>query len=120
MTNPRHLLIMAGGASSRMKKSLAQYNLDQPTLEIAQKHHKCLIPVGKNKLPLLYYHLLQAKRVGVTKVFIITPEENQGFYDFLDREYIKTTFASISIKLIQQRLPAGAEKPLGTADAVQQ
>jgi len=69
---------------------------------------------------LLYYHLLQAKRVGVTKVFIITPEENQGFYDFLDREYIKTTFASISIKLIQQRLPAGAEKPLGTADAVQQ
>ena len=120
MTNPRHLLIMAGGASSRMKKSLVQYNLDQPTLEIAQKHHKCLIPVGKNKLPLLYYHLLQAKRVGVTKVFIITPEENQGFYDFLDREYIKTTFASISIKLIQQRLPAGAEKPLGTADAVQQ
>ena len=120
MTNPRHLLIMAGGASSRMKKSLAQYNLDQPTLEIAQKHHKCLIPVGKNKLPLLYYHLLQARRVGVTKVFIITPEENQGFYDFLDREYIKTTFASISIKLIQQRLPAGAEKPLGTADAVQQ
>ena len=42
---------MAGGASSRMKKSLAQYDLDQSTLQIAQKHHKCLIPVGKNKLP---------------------------------------------------------------------
>lgn len=120
MTNPRHLLIMAGGASSRMKKSLAQYDLDQSTLQIAQKHHKCLIPVGKKKLPLLYYHLMQAKRVGVTQVFIITPEENQGFYDFLDQEYIKTTFASISIELIQQQLPAGAEKPLGTADAVQQ
>ena len=120
MANSRHLLIMAGGASSRMKKSLAQHDLDQSTLQIAQKHHKCLIPVGKNKLPLLYYHLLQAKRVGVTQVFIITPEENQGFYDFLDREYIKTTFAAISIELIQQQLPAGAKKPLGTADAVQQ
>jgi dTDP-glucose pyrophosphorylase len=120
MANPRHLLIMAGGASSRMKKSLEQHDLDQSTLQIARKHHKCLIPVGKNKLPLLYYHLLQAKRVGVTQVFIITPEENQGFYDFLDREYIKTTFAAISIELIQQQLPAGAKKPLGTADAVQQ
>lgn len=120
MTNPRHLLIMAGGTSSRMKKSLAQHDLDQSTLQIAQKHHKCLIPLGKNKLPLLYYHLLQAKRVGVTQVFIITPEENQGFYDFLAQEYIKTTFATISIKLIQQLLPAGAQKPLGTADAVQQ
>lgn len=120
MANPRHLLIMAGGASSRMKKSLVQHDLDQSTLQIAQKHHKCLIPVGKNKLPLLYYHLLLAKQVGVTQIFIITPEENQGFYDFLDREYIKTTFAAISIELIQQKLPAGAKKPLGTADAVQQ
>ena len=120
MTNPKQLLIMAGGASSRMKKSLAQTNLDPSTLQIAQKHHKCLIPVGEQQLPLLYYHLLQAKRVGVTKVFIITPEENQGFYDFLAQENIKTTFASISIKLIQQQLPAGAKKPLGTADAVQQ
>lgn len=120
MAKSRHLLIMAGGASSRMKKSLAQYDLDQSTLQIAQKHHKCLIPVGKNKLPLLYYHLIQAKRVGVTQVFIITPKENQGFYDFLDQEYVKTAFASISIKLIQQQLPTGAKKPLGTADAVQQ
>ena len=120
MANPRHLLIMAGGASSRMKKSLVQHDLDQSTLQIAQKHHKCLIPVGKNKLPLLYYHLLLAKQVGVTQIFIITPEENQGFYDFLDREYIKTTFSAISIDLIQQKLPAGAKKPLGTADAVQQ
>lgn len=120
MAKSRHLLIMAGGASSRMKKSLAQYDLDQSTLQIAQKHHKCLIPVGKNKLPLLYYHLIQAKRVGVTQVFIITPEENQGFYDFLGQEYVKTAFASISIRLIQQQLPAGAKKPLGTADAVQQ
>lgn len=120
MTNPKQLLIMAGGASSRMKKSLAQHDLDPSTLQIAQKHHKCLIPVGEQQLPLLYYHLLQAKRVGVTKVFIITPEENQGFYDFLAQENIKTTFASISIKLIQQQLPAGAKKPLGTADAVQQ
>jgi len=120
MTKSRHLLIMAGGASSRMKKSLAQHDLDPSILQIAQRHHKCLIPVGKNKMPLLYYHLLQAKRVGVTKIFIVTPEENQGFYDFLAQENIKDTFATISIKLIQQQLPAGAKKPLGTADAVQQ
>ena len=80
---------MAGGASSRMKQSLSQFDLDSSTLQIAQKQHKCLIPLGEQKLPLLYYHLLKAKRAGVTKVFIITPEEQQGFDDFLNLAVIQ-------------------------------
>ncbi len=111
---------MAGGTSSRMKQSLLKHSLDQTTRDIAQKNHKCLIPLGEKKRPLLYYHLQQAKSIGITKVFIITPEENKGFIDFLAQEQIQNAFASFPIELIPQQIPEGAEKPLGTADAVQQ
>lgn len=120
MTSPLHLLIMAGGASSRMKKSLAQYDLDQSTKDEAQKHHKCLIPLGEKKRPLLYYHLRQAKKVGISEVTIITPMENSGFTDFLATEMVQEAFGDLKIKLVQQELAAGLAKPLGTADAIQQ
>ncbi len=120
MTSPLHLLIMAGGASSRMKKSLAQYDVDQSTKDKAQKHHKCLIPLGEKKRPLLYYHLRQAKKIGVNEVTIITPMDNGGFTDFLATGMVQEAFGDLKIKLVQQDRAAGAAKPLGTADAIQQ
>lgn len=120
MTYPRYLVIMAGGASSRMKKSLDQNKMDQTVWMMAQDHHKCLIPLGQRKLPLLYYQLRQAKRVGVIKVCIVTPEENSGFVDFLTKREIKEAFGTLTIELIKQTLPKGATKPMGTADAILQ
>ena len=47
------LIIMAGGASSRMKRSLHQTQLTEDQKNLAQKAHKSLIPLGKEKNPLL-------------------------------------------------------------------
>ena len=60
MTKPRYLVIMAGGASSRMKKSLANVNLSKETKSIAKHSHKSLIPLGEQNRPLLYYHFRRA------------------------------------------------------------
>lgn len=55
-----NLLIMAGGASSRMKRSLENSKLSDATKSIAGSSHKSLIPLGKGKKPLLYYLIQNA------------------------------------------------------------
>lgn len=120
MSNARYLVIMAGGVSSRMKKSLVQEDLNENIRQIAQTHHKSLIPLGENNPPLLYYHFRRAQQVGVNCIFIITPEENEGFQSFTNNPKIQKEFIGISIYLIPQTVPKTAPKPLGTADAILQ
>lgn len=120
MSNARYLVIMAGGVSSRMKKSLVQEDLNENIRQIAQTHHKSLIPLGENNPPLLYYHFRRAQQVGVNCIFIITPEENEGFQSFTNNPKIQEEFMGITIHLIPQTVPKTAPKPLGTADAILQ
>ena len=68
----RILIILAGGASSRLKKSLNDVNLDQNIFDIAKRTHKTLIPLGDDKRPLLYFILQNALIAGVRDVFLIT------------------------------------------------
>ena len=42
-----NLIIMAAGASSRMKKSLKKEMVNSNVFEIANNSHKSLIPLGK-------------------------------------------------------------------------
>ena len=120
MYNPRFLVIMAGGASSRMKKSLVHQDLNENIRQIAQTHHKSLIPLGEGNPPLLYYHFRRAQQVGVNSIFIITPEEHDGFQTFLKNPKIQEEFKAITAHLIPQIIPNHRSKPLGTADAVLQ
>lgn len=120
MTQLRSLLILAGGSSSRMKKSLSSVTLLPSVEEIAQKHHKSLIPFGHRHQPLLYYHFFIAKAAGVQKIFIVTPIENEGFVAFLASQKIRDQFGALEVHLIPQKIPDKAAKPLGTADAVLQ
>ena len=68
----RILVILAGGASSRLKKSLNDINLDKNITDIAKSSHKTLIPLGDDKRPLLYFILQNALSAKVRDVFIIT------------------------------------------------
>lgn len=120
MNNQRYIIIMAGGASSRMKKSLHSHKLDERTRNIAASNHKSLIPFGEKQLPLLYYQLQRIKKVNVQGVFIITPMENIGFHEFLNNSEIAKEFDSLKIELIKQHIPKRAKKPQGTADAILQ
>ncbi|MEM9363562.1 MAG: sugar phosphate nucleotidyltransferase [Bacteroidota bacterium] len=114
------LVIMVGGASSRMKKSLATADLDENTKNIAQKLHKSLIPLGKSGRPLLYYLIKNAAEAGYTQVYLITSRQNEGFKDEVGYKDRDNKYQGISIHFAIQHIAEGREKPLGTADALEQ
>ncbi len=109
---------MAGGASSRMKQSLENADLDEVIKEIAYTQHKSLIPLGEAKKPLLHYLIKNAKDAGYNDCYIITNTENQAFKDLVgdsDSEY-----EGVKVHFAVQHVPKGREKPMGTADALLQ
>lgn len=108
-----NLIVLAGGKSSRMKKSLDSIDLNDEVKDIALHQHKSLIPVGPNDEPLMYYLLLNAKAAGYRRIYIVTSKENEAFKSFLARY----SFEDMQIDLCIQHTPEG-QKPMGTADAV--
>ncbi|MAJ31184.1 MAG: glucose-1-phosphate thymidylyltransferase [Flavobacteriaceae bacterium] len=108
-----NLIVLAGGKSSRMKKSLDSIDLNDQVKNIALHQHKTLIPIGSNDEPLMYYLLLNAKAAGYRRIYIVTSKENQAFKSFLARY----SFVGMQIDLCIQHTPEG-QKPMGTADAV--
>ena len=116
----RILVILAGGASSRLKKSLNDVDLDQNVSDVAKTSHKTLIPLGNEKKPLLYFILQNALNAGVSEVFLITSPENIAFKDFIESEVFKDSFSNININFAIQYKPNDREKPLGTSDALMQ
>jgi len=116
----RILVILAGGASSRLKKSLNDVDLDKNVSDLAKSSHKTLIPLGKDKRPLIYFILKNSLNAGVSEVFLITSPENSAFKDFIQSEVFKDSFSDINIKFAIQYKSKDREKPLGTSDALMQ
>tara|TARA_Y100000768_G_scaffold97295_1_gene70908 strand:+ start:1152 stop:1988 length:837 start_codon:yes stop_codon:yes gene_type:complete len=111
-----NLIIMAAGASSRMKKSLKREMVDRNVYEIANNSHKSLIPLGKEGRPLIYYLIKNAIEANYSNIYIITGVDNSDFKEFI----ISQSFENINIQFVKQYIPKGREKPLGTSDAVVQ
>ena len=111
---------MAGGASSRMKRSLAAAELDEETLFAAQNWHKSLIPIDDDKRPLLYYLLRNAVEAGIKKAYLITGKENAPFHQFLKRFENEPILKRLATNIAIQHVAPNRSKPSGTADAVQQ
>ena len=116
----RILIILAGGASSRLKKTLNDVNLDQNVSDVAKSSHKTLIPLGNDKRPLLYFILKNALNAGVSEVFLITSPENSAFKSFIESKVFKNSFLDIKVNFAIQEKPKDREKPLGTSDALMQ
>ena len=114
------LVIMAGGASSRMKRSLASSALDDKTITIAKKLHKTLIPLGETQRPLLFYLLKNAIAAKIKHVYLITSPDNNAFKEFVKNFNKNENHGSVSINFAIQYVPKEREKPLGTADALKQ
>ena len=114
------LVIMVGGASSRMKRSLEHSLLDEDIKKVAEKHHKSLIPLGEEGRPLLFYLVQNAAKAGITTIYLITGSDNQIFKDFIDSLRRNSDFEGLDIKIAIQNLWPGKTKPLGTADALLQ
>jgi len=113
MTN--HLIILAGGASSRMKKpSLSE--LSEDLIHQANSRSKALILL--NNRPMLDYVLYNAHLAGFQNIYIVIAKEGELFKTYYGEERTRNKFHGLSISYVYQRIPEGRIKPLGTADAV--
>lgn len=109
-----NIIILAGGTSSRMKKSNDK-NLSTKKVEQANKLSKGLIEL--NGRPFLSYLLDNILQAGFKNVYIIT-----GVNSIMFRRTFENNqeFKDLNIQFATQYIPDGRKKPYGTADALYQ
>lgn len=113
-----NLVILAGGASSRMKKEAITDNLSAEEIAQANERSKGLIGVGTSGRPLLDYLLLNAKKAGYKNIYIIIGEQGELFKEFYGNQNTNNDFHGLNISFAVQYIPEGRAKPFGTADAL--
>jgi glucose-1-phosphate adenylyltransferase len=113
-----NLIILAGGASSRMKKEAVVKNLSEEEIAQANERSKGLIGVGPNGRPLMDYLLLNAKKAGYKNIYIIIGEQGELFKSFYGNKDKNNNFHSLNVSFAVQYIPEGRMKPFGTADAL--
>ena len=113
-----NLIILAGGASSRMKKEANAANITTEELTQANERSKGLIGVGPNNRPLLDYLLYNAKVAGYKNVYIIIGEKALLFKEFYGVKNKNNDFHGLKISYAIQYIPKDRTKPFGTADAL--
>ncbi|MBD0778621.1 NTP transferase domain-containing protein [Maribacter sp. ANRC-HE7] len=119
MDSHSNLVILAGGASSRMKKDTSfETGLSKEELKQANERSKGLIGVGKNGRPLLDYVLYNAKQAGYKNVFIIVGEQAGLFKEFYGNKDKENDFNGLKVSFAVQHVPKERVKPFGTSDAL--
>lgn len=120
MSDP-NLMVLAGGISSRMRRSLAsRRDLDPKFESDAQLKSKAMITVDENKRPFLDYLLHNAREVGYIDVLIIISERDSSMREHYGIMEQGNEYHGLRISYAVQKIPVGRSKPLGTADAVLQ
>jgi glucose-1-phosphate adenylyltransferase len=114
---PGKLVVLAGGAASRMKKA-GRTALDDRLAQDAATKVKAMIGVGEGYRPFLEYLLYHAWLAGYDDVVIVVGERDVSVRAYFGREEKGNTFHGLSISYAVQRIPPGRTKPLGTADAL--
>ena len=116
-----NIVILAGGVSSRMKKALANAaHLDPSLLKDAQQKSKSMIGVGRDSRPFLDYLLDTISQAAYQNVVIVVGERDNSIREYYERGESAGRFPGLKISYAIQSIPAGREKPLGTADALLQ
>tara|TARA_B100000809_G_scaffold226875_1_gene238809 strand:- start:724 stop:1578 length:855 start_codon:yes stop_codon:yes gene_type:complete len=115
---PKNLVILAGGASSRMKKSLGTENLSEKEVVNANTRSKALLGFGKNNRPILDFLLLNAEKAGYKNVVIIINEKGALFKAYYGKKPKNNYFNGLSISYATQYVTKDRSKPFGTADAL--
>jgi glucose-1-phosphate thymidylyltransferase len=115
-----NLLILAAGASSRMKESQNIEDLSSSDFIVANTMSKALIGYGKEQRPILDFLLKNAKKAGYKNVCLVIGKESDAFKTFYGNKTKDNPFKGLRISYATQYIPNGREKPFGTADAVSQ
>lgn len=111
------LIILAAGASSRMKESFKSPTQFDPVNSTESFTSKALIKLGKANRPLLDYLLLNAKKAGYEDIYLVVGASATDFKKHYSNNLI---FQDINIFFATQYIPKDRSKPFGTADAVSQ
>jgi len=109
----RNLIILAGGASSRMNASLGQGGTSN-----SKTVSKALIGMDKDGRPILDYLLLNAKNAGFEHVYLVIGEHAKAFREFYGNKTKNNRFKGLNISYAIQFVPKNRTKPFGTADAL--
>ncbi len=112
-----HLIILAGGASSRMKKS-DDNTLSDTDAEQANTRSKALITL--NNRPMLDYVLYNARAAGIKNIIIVISPNNELFKELYGKKESDNVFNGLKISYAVQHIPKERKKPFGTADALLQ
>jgi glucose-1-phosphate adenylyltransferase len=111
------LVILAGGVSSRMKSSAAE-GLEPDLARDAGTRPKSMIRLGRGGRPFLDYLLFHAREAGYRDVLIVVGERDSSVREAYGAKERDNVFGGLLISYAVQPVPAGREKPLGTADAL--
>lgn len=120
MSSDPNIVIMAAGASSRMRESLESPDpgMKEAALMLSGLP-KAMIPVGPRGRPFLDYLLLNAAKAGYSDAVIVVSESGNSirvrYEDFAD---VVSLPPGLKISFAVQEIPDGREKPAGTADAL--
>jgi len=113
------LVILAGGISSRMKKSQSLgRDINPQMIKDADSKSKAMIRVGENERPFLDYLLFNAYESGYREIVIVINEKDNSIKKYYESRDSKKLFPELMISYVVQPIPDGREKPLGTADAL--
>lgn len=107
-----NLIILAGGASSRMNASLQQEN---PS---GTSKSKALIGVDEGDRPFLDYLLNNAKKASYRNVILVVGEHADEFKKCYGAKTKNSDFNGLNITYAIQYIPKERTKPWGTADAL--
>jgi glucose-1-phosphate adenylyltransferase len=116
--NP-NIVILAGGMSSRMKKTAGPVpGVDGEMLRQVKEKAKAMLPVGEGSRPFLDYSLYNIERAGYSDVVIVTAERDGSIRSHYEAGGHSADFPGLRFSYVTQVIPAGREKPAGTADAL--
>jgi NDP-sugar pyrophosphorylase family protein len=112
------IIILAGGASSRMKHPVA--GVDPRVAAEALSRAKAMIGVGEDGRPFLDYLLNNVEEAGYAHAVIVVGERDTSITDYYERAGKSRRFPGLRLSYVPQRVPQGRDRPLGTSDAVLQ
>lgn len=113
-----NLIILAGGASSRMKNTASIEGLSDKEISQANKISKSLISIDPNGRPLMDYLLFNAKKASYKNIYIVINENGELFKEFYGNSQQNNEFHGLNVSFAVQKIPEGRVKPFGTADAL--
>ena len=113
------IVIMAAGASSRMKRQTLNNKLSSEKVKEANSKSKALIEFGEDKTPFISYLLKNIICSGFKNIYIVTSRNDSYFRENFE-QILKIELNKVNIFFAIQHIPIHRKKPLGTADAVLQ